>query len=141
MRNIIGVVAVLGLASGLIVAFAVSELPGEAGAAPPAATTNIRNLSVLTPAGRLRTSAKAGEEMWGVGILENTGSEPATFDWTMTLDSYQISYGGWTVPSGKSSLLTSIASTMAVQGSHSLTLTLTSGSVVIGQFTAQITVR
>jgi len=34
MRSIIGLVAVLGLASGLIGAFAVSQLSGQAGAAP-----------------------------------------------------------------------------------------------------------
>src|SRR3989304_4371527 len=55
MRSIIGLVAVLALASGLIGAFAVNELPGNAGAAPPPPVQDVNVVSQPSAQGRLIT--------------------------------------------------------------------------------------
>jgi len=113
MRNIIVLAVVVGLASGLLGTFAFSQLFEEAGAALPlqaqvSTSLSVNRLGGLTEVDRVRTSLKAGEEFWGVAMVENTGADPATFDWTMTLDGTLIAYGGWTTPAGKTALLTSI---------------------------------
>ncbi len=101
----------------------------------------ITRLGPLTPDGRSRINLKAGEEFWGVGMVENVGGSLASLTWTMTLDGIQISYGGWTLPPAGLALFTSIASTTAARGIHDLSLAVFSDSILVVQSTTTIVVR
>ncbi len=143
MRFIAVSIAVAALMGGVTGAFLTTQSHPFQGASLVQAQGNlsVNRLGALTEAGRVRTSLKAGDQFWGVAMVGNKEADPLTFDWTMTLDGTLISYGGWTLPAGKTALLTSITSTTAVAGSHTLTFTATVASVVVAQSSATVSVR
>ena len=98
----------------------------------------VTRLGAITSYDPITVALTSGDEMWAAAILTNVSVSPMSISWTMTLDGRQISYGAWTVPPGRSVLLTSIDSETAAAGTHTLELKVVEGAAVVARASAEL---
>lgn len=101
------------------------------------AQVTISRLTVQTADGKASLMVKSGTEVWAQGLVRNEGAAQSV-SWFLLLDGQQVSFGGWTVPSGKHALFTTIDSSSLSKGAHLLDLSVFVGSTLVARETATV---